>query len=306
MATTVIAPIVVAVVAGAVGLGVTGGFSWLAEKFEGEKQPIHVSGTRSPRVIQSPTAAPSTPAGEAGSGSSATPATPSPSNDPVDQDAALGEGLNVGRSAYECPWDVWVVKTPPSELVDPPVSGREVNRSLVSYRNAGDPDRTVLSMLIQPEDDRPLVIKEVRVKVIERKQPPGMDEATVLGLLTAGCGGGVDQVRAHADLDGGGQYARVVLTSGTATLPWEITDGRMLEVQLTVSTRRCDCTWVPEIIWAKDGKVHTTQWLQEGAPFRTIPSAGYQRIAWELKYEGQPGIEEDTWQPLPFDERLLD
>ncbi|MGW0314057.1 hypothetical protein [Streptomyces flavidovirens] len=198
------------------------------------------------------------------------------------------------------------MKTPPNELVDPPVSGREVNRSLVSYRNAGDPDRTVLHLSIQPEGDRPLVVKQVRIKVIKRDPPPSTGEATVLGLLTAGCGGGVDEVQAHADLDGGGQYARAVLTGGTATLPWEITDGRTLEVKLTVSTKQCDCTWVPEIIWAKDGKVHTTQWLAEGVPFRTIPSASYQRSAWELKYEGEPGFKEDTWQPVPFDERLLD
>lgn len=307
MATTVVAPIVVAVIAGALGLGVTGGFSWLAEKLAGEERPVHVSGTRLPRTVQSPEATPSGwVAKDAGGGSPSPSAAPSPSSNSVDQDAARSEGLSAGRGMYECPWDAWVVKTPPSELVDPPVSGREVNRSLVSYRNAGDPDRTVLYLSIQPAGDRPLVVKEVRVKVIKRNPLPRTGEATVLGLLTAGCGGAVDEVEAHADLDGGGQYARAVLTGGTASLPWEITGGRTLDVKLTVSTQQCDCTWVPEITWVKDGEVHTTQWLEGDVPFRTIPSAGYRRSAWELKYEGEPGFKEDTWLPIPLEERLLD
>ncbi|MEU7103979.1 hypothetical protein ACFQ2B_34640 [Streptomyces stramineus] len=308
MATTVIAPVVVAAAAAAIGLAITGGFSWVTGEVKGEEPPLYVSGSRAPRTVESPAAAPSVnppAAGEARAGSS--PA-PTGSHTPADQEGARSEGVNVGRHMYQCPWNVWVVKTPPGELVNPPVKGREVDSSLVSSRNAGDPDKTLLTLTLQPQGSRPLVVKEIRIRVVKRHPVPPPGQATVLGLLTAGCGGGLATVRAHADLDGGGQYARVVTTGGTASIPWEITGGRTLEVDLTVSTRGCDCSWVPEIVWAKDGEVHTTQWLDDGLPFRTIPSAGYRRTAWKLHYAddpGDPGFSQDTWLPVPFDTQLL-
>lgn len=194
MATTVIAPIVVAAVAAAVGLGFTGGFSWVADMVKGEDPPIYVSGSRSPRTVESPRASPSPGNVSAvegpGTGTSSASVAPSTSTDSVSPETAQAEGLNATRTqAYLCPWDVWVVKTRPSALVDPPVSGREVDSALVSYQSAGDPDETALYLSIQPQGSRPLVVKEVRIKVVERNPVPAPDEATVLGLLTAGCGG---------------------------------------------------------------------------------------------------------------------
>ncbi|MCD9195103.1 hypothetical protein [Streptomyces albireticuli] len=317
MSTVVIGPIVVAVVGAVIGLAVTGGFSWVVDAVKGEDgpPPIYVSGSRSPRTVESRgpdpgttasgTAAPGT-AGPSASGAAMSGPTAAPS---ADEEHARSKGLDVQRPLYLCPWDARVVRTPPAELVEPPVRDRELDTSRVSSRNAGDPDRTTLTLHIQPEGSRPLVIREVRIKVIAREPVPAAGEATVLGLQAAGCGGEEETVTARADLDGGGRYARVVPT-GELSFPVEITGGRTLAVDLTVATRRCDCSWVPEIVWAKDGEVRTTPWFDKGGlPFRTIPSAGYRRVAWKLLYAndvGNPGLTEDKWVPVPFDERILD
>ncbi|MBB5119381.1 hypothetical protein AF335_20800 [Streptomyces eurocidicus] len=286
MATVVIGPVVVAVAGAVTGLAVTGGFSWVADAVKGDDgpPPVYVSGERSPRAVESKAPAAS-------------------------EDLARGKGLDLQRPLYLCPWDARVVKTPPGKLVAPPVRGRALDSSRVSSRNAGDPDRTTITLYIQPEGNRPLVVREIRIKVVARAPVPAQGEATVLGLQTAGCGGAEETVTARADLDGGGPYARVVPTGKTA-FPLEITGGRTLAVDLTVATKHCDCTWVPEIVWAKDGEAHTTPWLDKGdLPFRTIPSAGYRRVAWKLLYANDiadPGLTEDKWVPVPFDERILE
>ncbi|MEU5582986.1 hypothetical protein ABZ791_35925 [Streptomyces huasconensis] len=288
-----------------VTLGVTGGFGWIGDQISDDKPPIHVSGSRQPRAAvsakpsppgESPTPLPSQPA-------PGTPATGAPGASPEensDQTAAEQQGIHSRPNAYICPWNAWVVNKPLQAFGSVPVDTKgDPDPRLISAKTAGDPDKTHLTIDIQSADARPLVIKKLRINVIKRRPAPHADAATLVGLKQGGCGGEQAEVKAHADLDGGASFASVELSAQTP-LPQELLDGRTLTIDLTVETRTCDCTWVPEITWVKDGTAHRTEFRIRGDALRTIPSAGLQRLAWEQDPNTQ------KWSVTSFDETILD
>ncbi|WP_228031540.1 hypothetical protein, partial [Streptomyces phyllanthi] len=300
-ATAIIAPVVVTVI----GLGVAGGFSWIGDQLKEDKPPIHVSGSRSPRVAVStkPGAQPSATV------SSSVPATPSPEPhtsssaadiDQADQSEAEAQGIQSLRDAYLCPWEAWVVNRPPSDFNEVPVvEGGSPDPEIINDETAGDPGTTHLLIDIQPVDSRPLQIKEIRIKILERTPAPTAEEATLVGLQNGQCGEPPATLDAYADLDGGADFATVTFDGGE-TLPQEIVDGRQLAVNLTVETRTCDCLWVPEIVWSKDGEVKTTEFRIDGKDFRTIATDGLERRAW------QQDLNTLEWSEIVFDETILD
>ncbi|QNP68601.1 hypothetical protein IAG44_03340 [Streptomyces roseirectus] len=267
IATAVVAPVVVSLI----GLGLAGGFSWLGDRFEDDATPPpHVTASRSPRAAES-----------------------------VGARAADADGVHYTRSAYRCPWTAWVVTRPPGAFTRVPVLGDGTpDPALIGAGTAGDPDRTRVGLDIQPVDDRPLQIKELRIKVLARKPAPTAKDATVIGLRDGQCGGGPERLAASADLDGGADFATVRFAEGKG-LPWEITGGRSLLIDLTVTTRTCDCSWVPEIVWSRDGKVRTLEFRFDGKDFRTIPSRGLERRAWVQD------LDTGHWSRTAFDESVL-
>ncbi|MEV5886719.1 hypothetical protein AB0L74_29215 [Streptomyces sp. NPDC052020] len=300
-ATAIIAPVVVSVI----GLGIAGGFSWISDQFKEEKPPLYVSGSRSPRfaVSTKPGVQPST------SISSPAPVSPPPAHGipsssvtgrQADQSEAEAQGIQSLRNGYLCPWEAWVVNKPPSEFSNIPVlKDGNPDPEIINDDTAGDPTSTHLSIDIQPVDNRPLQVKELKIKILERKPAPTADEATLVGLQNGQCGGGPVELRAYADLDGGADFATVRF-KGKEALPQELVGGRTLNIDLTVETRTCDCVWIPEIVWSKDGEVKTTEFRVNGKNFRTIASIGLERRAW------QQDLNTLEWSETVFDESILD
>lgn len=300
-ATAIIAPVVVSVT----GLGIAGGFSWISDQFKEDKPPLYVSGSRSPRVAVStkPGVQPS------GSVSSSAPVSPSPvpgapsssaTGRRADQSEAEAQGIQYLRNGYLCPWEAWVVNKPPNDFSNIPVlEDGSPDPELINDDTAGDPASTHLSIDVQPVDNRPLQVKELRIKILERKPAPTADEATLVGLQNGQCGGGPVELRAYADLDGGADFATVSF-EGEEALPQELIGGRTLNIDLTVETRTCDCVWIPEIVWSKDGEVKTTDFRIDGKNFHTIATIGLERRAW------QQDLNTLEWSETVFDESILD
>ncbi|MFB6955743.1 hypothetical protein ACFCYB_01590 [Streptomyces sp. NPDC056309] len=304
-ATAIIAPVVVAVVV----LAVTNGFGWIDDQFKDDKPDLYVTGSRSPRaaVSERPTpSAPATPSEDspapaAPAASPSEPASPPPSpaeGRPADQSEAGEKGINSLRDSYTCPWQAYVVNRPSGAFTGPPALADGSPDPAVIDDTAGDPGNTHLVIDVQPPDTRPLLIKELRIKVLRRAPAPSPDRATLVGLDSGQCGTSPTTVKAAADLDGNADFA-TVRYSGGPSLPQEITGGRTLSIALTVSTRSADCVWVPELVWAKDGEVRTTEFRIGGRDFHTVAADGLPRLAWKQDLNTR------QWSVTVFDESVL-
>ncbi|MFJ3667225.1 hypothetical protein ACIPSE_12280 [Streptomyces sp. NPDC090106] len=300
-ATAIIAPVVVSLI----GLGIAGGFSWIGEQFQEDKPPIYIVGSKSPRAAVStgPSEQPSD------SSSPPTPTSPSPvpeapspsaSEELADQSEAEAQGIEYRPSAYLCPWEAWVANRPPGDFTEIPVlEDNSLNTELINDQNSGDPGSTHLVIDVTPVDSTPLMVKELRIKVLERNPAPGAEEATLIGLQNGQCGEGPAELSAYADLDGGADFATVSFT-GSMGVPQELVDMRTLTIDLTVETRTCDCVWIPEIVWSKEGEVYTTEFRIDGKDFRTIATIGLERRAW------QQDLNTLEWSETIFDESILE
>ncbi|MFD5553718.1 hypothetical protein ACFWIA_07740 [Streptomyces sp. NPDC127068] len=202
------------------------------------------------------------------------------------------------RDVYLCPWEAWVVNRAPGDLGTVPArEDGSPDPEVINDETAGDPGRTRFTIDIQPVDDRPLQIKELRIKVLERKAAPAADVATLVGLQVGGCGENPTTLKARADLDGGADFATVRFEG--KGLPQELVEGKGLSIGVTVETRACDCRWVPEIVWAKDGEVKETEFRIGGKDFRTLATDGLQRRAWKQDLNTR------AWTKIAFDESIL-
>jgi hypothetical protein len=88
--------------------------------------------------------------------------------------------------------------------------------------------------------------------------------------------------------------------SGEENLPQELTGGRALSIDLTVRTKTCDCVWIPEIVWYKDGEVKSAEFRIDGKEFRTIAAVGLERRAW------RQDLNTLEWSKTVFDESILE
>ncbi|MGX2994942.1 hypothetical protein JNUCC64_11685 [Streptomyces sp. JNUCC 64] len=291
--TYIVAPVVVLVL----GIGIVAAFSWIGERFDDEKPPLYVSGSHSPR--NAVTTRPGTPQPSASRETPAAPDAPSrsASAERVDQSEAAEEGVQQFRGVYLCPWAAWVVARPPEDFSGAPgLEDGSPDPEVINADTAGDPGVTHFVIDVQPVDDRPVQIKGLRIKVLERNPAPAADEATLVGLQTGGCGA-PEKADARADLDGGADFATVRFEG--EGLPRELTGGKSLSIGVTVETRTCDCRWVPEIVWAKDGEVKETEFRIDGEDFRTIATDGLPRRAWKQDLNTR------VWTGTAFDESVL-
>ncbi|MFF0216641.1 hypothetical protein [Streptomyces vinaceus] len=293
-ATYIIAPVLVA----AIGLAIAAGFGWIGDLFKDEKPPLYVSGTRSP--LAAVTTVPVTPPSEAPSPpATATPAAGAPSPVPsAGQAEAEKQGIQY-QQEYLCPWRAWVVDKPPSAFASLPVGkDNQPDPALINEHTTADPGVTHLVIDVQPADSRPMLVKELHVKILKRSPAPAAATSTLVGLQSGDCGEGPASLEAAADLDGTADFATVRVTEGDP-LPQELVGGRTLHIDLRVRTRACDCVWVPEIVWGQDGEVHTTEFRIDGKDFHTAATTGLQRRAWKMNPDTM------AWSQATFDESIL-
>ncbi|MFD5509974.1 hypothetical protein ACFWIB_19635 [Streptomyces sp. NPDC127051] len=294
-ATYIVAPVLVA----AIGLGIAAGFGWIGDLFKDEKPPLYVSGTRSP--LAAVTTVPATQPTVASSPPAAAAAAPSPTPSAVPsagQPEAEKQGITY-QQEYLCPWQAWVVNKPPSAFGTLPVGkDNQPDPALINERTAADPGITHLVIDVQPVDSRPMLVKELRVKILKRSPAPAAATATLVGLQNGQCGEGPATLEAAADLDGTADFATVRVTKGDS-LPQELVGGRTLHIDLRVRTRACDCVWVPEIVWGQDGEVHRTEFRIDGKDFHTAATTGLQRRAWTMDLNTM------AWSETTFDESIL-
>ncbi|MFF4105262.1 hypothetical protein [Streptomyces sp. NPDC001903] len=293
-ATYIVAPVLVA----AIGLGIAAGFGWIGDLFEEEKPPLYVSGTRSPLAAVTTAPAPQSSA-VSSPPATVTPAAGAPSPVPsAGQAEAEKQGISY-QQEYLCPWKAWVVNKPPSAFGSLPVGkDNQPDPALINEHTAADPGITHLVIDVQPADSRPMLVKELRIKILKRSPAPAAATATLVGLQSGQCGEGPATLEAAADLDGTADFATVRVTEGSS-LPQELADGRTLHIDLRVRTRACDCVWVPEIVWGQDGKVHSTEFRIDGKDFHTAATTGLQRRAWVMDLNTM------AWSERPFDESIL-
>ncbi|MBV9379386.1 MAG: hypothetical protein JOY82_11370 [Streptosporangiaceae bacterium] len=198
-----------------------------------------------------------------------------------------------------------VVNVPPGRLRPPapPADGAAAAaQEDVQYDNEADPDSTALGLVVQASPGHTAILYDIRIKVIRRLPAPARDAATVVKLETpAGCGGVVLAHVFRASLDD--QVPHVVPDKGEHTnFPYSVSENDPQEFEITVASRHCDCTWVPELVWSVDGHMGVTDYEQPPAfgpavasPYHTEPSTGYARIAWSDK--ASSGRE---WVRVPF------
>ncbi|MFD7546949.1 hypothetical protein [Streptomyces sp. NPDC059816] len=292
--TFIVAPVVVLVI----GLGIVGAFSWIGKQFEEGKPPLYVSGSHSPKsvVTTPPGASPPSPSRAASPAPGARSSAAEGAR--AGQSEAGEEGIQYLRDVYLCPWEAWVVNRAPGDFGTVPArEDGSPDPEVINNETAGDPGRTRFTIDVQPVDDRPLQIKELRIKVLERKAAPAADAATLVGLQAGGCGQNPTTLEARANLDGGADFATVRFEG--KGLPQELVEGKVLSIGITVETRTCDCRWVPEIVWAKDGEVKETEFRIDGKDFRTIATDGLQRRAWKQDLNTR------AWTKTVFNESIL-
>ncbi|WP_151484361.1 hypothetical protein [Streptomyces albicerus] len=301
--TNLVVPLVLLLLGTVFQSAITDGYDRAKSLFKDEEPPLYVSPSREPRTLDSPEPSASTldpvqSGKEAPSpGPSATGAATVAGDGGNRQPAAREPDIAQGRYADGCPWDFWVVRTPPSELTVPPV----VNGSpRLSYKDAADPDETRLRLSIQPRDSRPLVVEKVWIKIVDRKPVPGARQASLVALR--GCPAHIPplEVKGQASLDGGGDSVPVQ-TTGSQVFPQELRGAQTFHVALTVETRTCDCTWVPVVEWTLNGQTRQTPVRSDGAEFRTIPSQGYWRYTWKPRWvKGENGAMTKEWEKAPY------
>ncbi|MFI0774932.1 hypothetical protein [Streptomyces sp. NPDC021212] len=134
-----------------------------------------------------------------------------------------------------------------------------------------------------------IVLKAFTVRIIKRAEPM---KGAVLdpSKPTEGCGGGGDSLDlwyGKKDLDANPPHwvphAKSAEGNETGSLrfPYKVTASSPVQLEIDVSTRHCDCTWVGRLDWSDGATSGTSTLTDKGRPFRTTPTAGLPSYRWD-------------------------
>jgi hypothetical protein len=161
--------------------------------------------------------------------------------------------------------------TRPLAQVGPPPNGSEVaGRWKWAHELGGiDAYQTLIRIKISGADPTPVIVDNLRIKVIRRA--PAM-AAPLFSYLGLGSGQGVRYF--EVDLDRRVPLARYVGGSGAGAtkrdpLPLRVTRRDVEVIDLLANTLHCDCEWVAQLDWESGTRTGELTIDDHGRPFRT-------------------------------------
>jgi hypothetical protein len=198
----------------------------------------------------------------------------------ADDQSPLAIDVALGHPALaEVNWDDcrgYVIPRDPATVPPPPplnIDVREARRRWAEALGGCDAGETLITVTVQGRSPRSVVLKELRIHIIERRSPP--HGATVSGP----CGGPLNVRLVEVDLDHKPpRVVRTLLPDAPEDLkdrtpvefPYVVSDVDPEQFVIYASTKTCDCIWTAELHWVDRGRSGFTPIDDDGKPFRTI------------------------------------
>lgn len=156
----------------------------------------------------------------------------------------------------------------PVEDIAPAPPEWEAERSEWAYSlGAIDASYTEVQIIIQGRDTSPVILQDLRVNVLERREP-------MVGNLVSGIGGDALDIRfATFNLDSSPPTRTLgsgfIEGEGDWAFPLRVSGTEAEVLHLFVDTTTCDCSWVAELRYVHDGEQRRLTIDDGGEPFRT-------------------------------------
>jgi hypothetical protein len=167
-------------------------------------------------------------------------------------------------SSYLLPKRLDSVPFPGSTNLDDPQARRGWARS----QGAVDAYSTDVAIVIEGKAETPVVLLDLRVRVVARRPPPAWSH-----LLPPGAGA-VAVRYFHVDLDDSPPRLRYGVPDEPTgdppvQFPYRVSASDPEVFYIIAETQRCDCSWIAELDWSAGGRSGTTRIDDGGKPFRT-------------------------------------
>ncbi|MFR9757203.1 helix-turn-helix domain-containing protein [Streptomyces sp. TR06-5] len=138
---------------------------------------------------------------------------------------------------------------------------------------------TVVEAMVRADRaDTPVVIEDVHVRVVRRREP--LDRPVF--AMSNGCGGALTPAVLRVDLDA--ERPEVRARDGfdgedgrrlpATRLPYQVTAEEPLALRIAARAAGCDCAWYVEVRWSSAGRGGLLRLDDSGAPFRTSGAGG--------------------------------
>ncbi|MGD9485924.1 helix-turn-helix domain-containing protein [Streptomyces sp. TRM70308] len=168
-------------------------------------------------------------------------------------------------------------RTAPADVPPPPVE-QDAPRWAADV-GAVHGDRTLLEVTVQGVDSTTVVLRDLHVRVVERRDPLPWNAYA----MSNGCGGALTPARFAVDLDA--PRPQAVPRDGydgegegralpAERFPFRVSATEPHVLRVTATTTGCDCDWYLELDWSAQGRSGTLRVDDHGRPFRTSGTAG--------------------------------
>jgi hypothetical protein len=136
------------------------------------------------------------------------------------------------------------------------------------YGGIPSPGETIVRAVIQGRSASPIVLLDLRIRVLQRRSPPKGTRIHVGG------GGPLSSRYFTANLDTDPPHLSYETGEDTSErpiqFPYKVSDTDPEVFVIDAVTAQYDCTWVAELYWSFEGKNGTTIIDDGGKPFRTV------------------------------------
>ncbi|MCX2970594.1 MULTISPECIES: helix-turn-helix domain-containing protein [Streptomyces] len=167
-------------------------------------------------------------------------------------------------------------RTAPADVPPPPVE-QDAPRWAADV-GAVHGDRTLLEVTVQGVDSATVVLRDLHVRVVERRDPLPWNAYA----MSNGCGGALTPARFAVDLDA--PRPQAVPRDGydgegegralpAERFPFRVSATEPHVLRVTATTTGCDCDWYLELDWSARGRSGTLRVDDHGRPFRTSGTA---------------------------------
>jgi hypothetical protein len=180
----------------------------------------------------------------------------------------------------------FIITRPAAQVSAPPNGEEPAGRWSWAHRLGGiDAYQTLIRVKISGADRTPVIVDNLRVKVVRRGPALAAPLFSYLGL---GSGQGVRYF--EVDLDRRAPVTRYVGGSGPGAkkhdpFPLRVTHSDVEVIDLLADTLRCDCEWVAKLDWESGTRAGELTIDDHGKPFHTAaPAENAAGDAADLRY----------------------